>query len=104
MERTLKTIKRLAECIVLVWSDGAEQAIAHATLRRQCPCAECREQRAQGSATAIKANSALKIVSAGLEEELQLVDIKTIGNYAIALRWADGHDAGIYTYNFLAKL
>jgi DUF971 family protein len=29
--------------------------------------------------------------------------IETVGNYAIRVQWSDGHDTGIYSYDYLWK-
>lgn len=31
-------------------------------------------------------------------------DLFKIGNYAIGLRWGDGHDTGIYPFDYLRKI
>ena len=31
-------------------------------------------------------------------------EIRGVGNYAIELRWHDGHSTGIYTYDYLRSL
>lgn len=38
------------------------------------------------------------------KEEVTFVDLKPIGNYAIAPVFSDGHDSGIFTWDFLYKL
>lgn len=80
--------------------------ISSENLRRQCPCAECREKR--GDDTHAKPltgkKRSLAIVESSLEQELELQEIWAVGQYAIGMRWADGHDSGIYTFEFLREL
>lgn len=38
------------------------------------------------------------------KEDVTIKEIRPIGNYAIALTFSDGHDSGIYTWEFLYKL
>jgi len=38
------------------------------------------------------------------KEDVTFLDIKPIGNYAIAPVYSDGHDSGLYTWDFLYKL
>jgi DUF971 family protein len=33
-----------------------------------------------------------------------LVDLKIVGNYALQLTWADGHNSGIYSWEYLREL
>ncbi len=35
---------------------------------------------------------------------LELRNLGQVGNYALALTWGDGHDAGIYSFRFLRRL
>lgn len=79
------------------------------TLRKECPCASCLQKRGDTSHNAPlsgkqKRSSLLKVVSATSEEECNLEKIWLLGNYAIGMKWADGHDSGIYTFSFLRQL
>lgn len=95
------------------WSDGSTTILNSNVLRRACPCATCIEKRAtvQGNksnpslptSTAPK-KSRLTVIKSSEQEETDLVTIRSIGNYAIGLRWRDGHDSGIYTYSYLFEL
>jgi len=92
--------------LVITWTDGVVSNISSENLRRQCPCAECREKR--GDDTHAKPltgkKRSLAIVESSLEQELELQEIWAVGQYAIGMRWADGHDSGIYTFEFLREL
>ena len=46
----------------------------------------------------------LAVIEHTLDEELKLVRIWGIGNYALGMEWGDGHDSGIYTYRLLFEL
>jgi len=35
---------------------------------------------------------------------LELRDLKPVGNYALSLTWGDAHDTGIYSFEFLFRL
>ena len=35
---------------------------------------------------------------------LELRDLEQVGNYALGLTWADGHNTGIYSFRFLRAL
>jgi DUF971 family protein len=72
------------------WADGTTSRIAHQVLRGYCPCADC-----QGH------GGDIRYVKGG---NLELVDISRVGNYALGLKWADGHSVGIYTFDYLRQL
>ena len=98
--------------LVITWSDSSVASIPSSTLRKACPCAQCREDRGDGSHDAPltasqnppKKKSLLNVVSNTLEESCSLEEIWAVGNYAIGVRWGDGHDDGIYTYQYLKDL
>jgi DUF971 family protein len=90
----------------ITWTDNSESHLSSETLRRQCPCAECREKRGDNSHSKPLTGKkrSLSIVQNTLEEQLGLEAIWGVGQYAIGIRWNDGHDSGIYTFELLAEL
>lgn len=38
------------------------------------------------------------------KEDVNITDIRPVGNYAIALTFSDGHNSGIYSWDLLYKL
>ncbi len=77
------------------WDDNSHSSFDLMMLRRFCPCATCIADRTKQSKNYIPIFS---------REQITLVEIKTIGNYAIGIKWKDGHNTGIYEYRFLYKL
>ncbi len=81
------------------------------TLRRNCPCATCREERGDTShakplttpAKPMKPRS-LSIVESSITEQTLLREIWAVGNYALGMSWGDGHNTGIYTFELLRSL
>ena len=92
--------------LAITWADGSVSKIPSESLRRQCPCAECREKR--GDSTHAKPltgkKRSLNIVESSIEQEVELLEIWPVGQYALGMRWADGHDSGIYTFELLRSL
>jgi DUF971 family protein len=37
-------------------------------------------------------------------EAFELAELEVVGNYALQLRWKDGHSYGIYTWRYLREL
>lgn len=74
----------------LGWPDGREQLLGHAELRRQCPCSQCRAFRLQGSPPLVDAR-------------VQVVGLNAQG-YGVQLVFSDGHERGIYPWEYLAQL
>jgi DUF971 family protein len=38
------------------------------------------------------------------QKQIELVRWEPVGNYAVRLDWSDGHNTGIYTYEYLRQL
>lgn len=108
---TPTNIRRLGEKgLEITWSDGITQKIDSEVLRRNCPCAVCREERGDAShakplspPTSAK-KSLLKVIEHTAEESTRLMQVFAIGNYAIGIEWADKHSTGIYSYSLLVSL
>jgi DUF971 family protein len=76
------------------WDDGVASAMAPRWLRARCPCAGCVEEW-----------SGKRVVG----DEQVAADVKPkgmvpVGNYAIQIDWSDGHNTGIYSWDYLMKL
>ena len=80
--------------ISIKWSDRAETKYDAANLRRACPCAGC-----------VHEWTGEKILKAeNIPDELTFSSIGIVGRYALNFVFSDGHDTGIYTFNFLRQL
>ncbi|MCX7908481.1 MAG: DUF971 domain-containing protein [Ignavibacteria bacterium] len=82
----------------IIWIDGFASTIRLKDLRDNCPCAQC-----QGEQIGFKKIEPLKI-EVLTPEKYDLKAIEPVGNYAIQIIWKDGHDTGIYSFDFLRKL
>ena len=79
--------------VSIVWDDGHETAYTAAELRKLCPCARCVDE--------ITGKALLDPTT--VPEDLTHVDVRLVGHYAISLRFADGHDTGIYPFPMLRE-
>jgi len=86
--------------LVIEWNDGQTQAIAFGELRKACPCATCREQRAKPAEPA----GGLPVLSMAEAKPLTIQGMRPVGNYAYCIAFSDGHDTGIFTLEFLRSL
>lgn len=86
--------------LLIEWSDGQIRSYTVRELRERCPCASCREKRSQPPPPP----TMLNVLSPAETQLLRLVEMKPVGNYAYQIRFSDGHDTGIYTFELLAEL
>ena len=95
------------EGLFVAWSDGTKSEIPSKVLRQNCPSAISRAERGDISHEKpinTQKPTSLKIVEHTASEQLELQEIWGIGNYALGVRWGDGHDSGIYSFDLLYKL
>lgn len=75
--------------LLLQWGE-VEQVISHARLRGACPCSQCRAARLKG---------AISLVG----EDVRVARIEAQG-YGVQLVFSDGHERGIYPWDYLRQL
>jgi DUF971 family protein len=80
------------------WDDGHESLFTLQYLREECPCASCK-----GETVLLHTYSPVKlpVLTPG---KYDLKSIQQVGNYAIQIFWGDGHQTGIYSWEYLRGL
>lgn len=77
--------------IAVEWSDGTRTELTAAELRRRCPCAQCVDEM-----TGVRT-----LDTSAVPDDLTQGDLELVGNYALSLRFSDGHHTGIFTWALL---
>lgn len=86
--------------LTVEWADGTTSYYSIAYLRRWSPSAEAREQR-----KALEKNPLTVLPSrGGGGGPLTALGAEMVGNYAIRIRFSDGHDTGLYTWSYLREI
>lgn len=80
------------------WQDGFSGTIKLETLRNECPCALCKGEEIAGKQVA---KPIFQMITPGKNE---LKSLEPVGNYAIQASWGDGHNTGIYTWEYLREI
>lgn len=80
--------------IAIKWSDGSEKHYTAAQLRRVCPCAGCVNEW-----TGEKMLDHEKIA-----DDITFSHTSIVGRYALNFHFSDGHDTGIFSFNYLREL
>lgn len=91
----------------LAWGDGHESLYDAAGLRVKCPCATCGQEKGGAAAhepLKIGIGQPLPILAAKARPDVALRDIEAVGHYALRFSFSDGHDTGIYAYEYLRSL
>lgn len=76
------------------WKDGHESIYQVRDLRLKCRCAHCVDEW----------NGTVKIDKSAILEDVKPVTIEGVGRYGIKINWSDGHNSGIFSYDYLRTL
>jgi DUF971 family protein len=91
-------IQHIGDELAIKWDDATESFISLEALRRACPCAECKGER-----------DVMGNLYKGPERDLtpsafQLRGLTMVGTYAVQPSWGDGHNSGIYPFDYLRAI
>jgi DUF971 family protein len=81
------------------WSDGHKSAWSFAWLRDACPCATCKEERAQAGRKPGQPKPAPLLPM--FAPPAKPSSAQAVGRYALQFTWLDGHTSGIYSWEYL---
>lgn len=96
MNRSPQNIKSLSDAAVLqiTWDDGTVSDLPFRRIRENCQCAVCVDE--------ITGRRLLD--PATIPGDIRPQEMALTGNYALKIRWSDGHDTGLFTWDFLDQL
>ncbi len=98
MLQLLKVKKEGSDHLVFTWNDGLMTTITLKSLRQECPCAEC-----QGESVLFESVPPQKpeVIT---QEMATVKGMEIVGNYSLQPVWGDGHQTGLYTWEYLRKI
>lgn len=76
------------------WQDGHESLYPARQLRLACPCAGCVDEM----------TGTVRVIATSVPQDVHPLKIDLVGRYAISIQWSDGHNTGIYAFNYLRNL
>ena len=83
------------------WKDGHRSHYPFPFLRDACPCALCDDERGKSGR---QPGESPKLAPGALpmfKEAARPLSADGVGKYAIKFHWNDGHELGIYSWQFL---
>lgn len=78
----------------ITWSDEAVSELSFVALRASCQCAVCVDE----------ITGRRRLDPSTVADDITIEGMDAVGNYAIRIRWSDGHSSGLYTWEFLRSL
>lgn len=76
------------------WSDGNSTVLPYRWLRGHCPCAQCVDEW----------TGKRRVGEADVPFNVEPKTVSSVGRYAMRIVWNDGHDAGLYSHQYLREL
>ena len=90
--------------VEIEWKDGHLSNYSFPFLRDACPCALCDEERGKSGLEpgqpAVSKPGELPMY----KPAVKALSAKPVGKYAIQFHWNDGHELGIYSWQWLREI
>jgi len=86
------------------WKDGHASAWSFAWLRNACPCATCNEEREQTGRLPGEPRPKAQSLLVLYEAPPRPLEVTPVGKYALRFKWSDGHESGIYSWDYLRRM
>lgn len=96
MSERIHHIQIIGTELAIIWSDKSESYFPLPSLRKHCPCAAC------GGEPDLMGNVIKPHVSYN-DQSFHIRSINLVGGYAVQIVWEDGHDTGLYSFQYLKK-
>ena len=80
--------------LLLAWEDGHRALYRCEYLRLNCPCAACCDEWSGKRLVTLEK----------IPRDIKIQDFAPIGLYAVRFRFSDGHQTGIFGFEFLRKI
>ena len=91
-------VQSIGDELAIRWDDGTESFVVLEKLRRACPCASCHGE------VDILGNLYKSPDKPLPATAFELVRFTPVGGYAIQPVWRDGHNSGIFSFDYLRRL
>ena len=86
------------------WKDGHASSWTFAWLRDACPCATCNDEREKSGRKPGEPKPKPKSTFPLYEPPVRPVEVTPVGRYALRFKWSDGHESGIYSWDYFRRV
>jgi DUF971 family protein len=80
------------DALTVLFDDGARASLTAETLRTQSPSAE------------VQGHGGVRPPPVTGKADVKISRLEPVGNYAVRIVFDDGHDSGLYSWDYLRKL
>ncbi len=93
------SVNSAEQIMTIEWGDGHRSAYSLDGLRRACPCVEC-----AGGHDKMGMPADPSVFRETPRRKWKIMDLHEVGNYAVQIFWEDGHNTGLYRWEYLRDL
>jgi DUF971 family protein len=86
--------KKGTDALAVDWNDGTRSSFPVRDLRLSCPCAVCVNEW----------TGEKMLDESRIPKDVRPLKLFSVGRYAMAIHWSDGHKTGIYSFDYLKKI
>lgn len=90
--------------VEIEWKDGHRSSYSFPFLRDACPCALCDDERGKDDRQPGEPPRPKPGELPMFHAPAKPVKAEPVGKYAIRFTWSDGHEHGIYSWDFLRDI
>jgi DUF971 family protein len=90
--------------VEIEWKDGHRSAWSFSWLRNACPCATCHEEREKSGRLPGVPKPKEQTPLMLYEAPVKPLETTPVGKYALKFKWSDGHESGIYSWEYLRRV
>lgn len=94
------TLEQSTGMLTIEWSNRRVCHYPIGPLRMACPCVECRG----GHANMGRHTDPDSLADLAPSRDYSIEHLEVVGNYALQFTWDDGHNTGIYAWEYLYRL
>ena len=87
----------------IIWKDGHKSSYTFQYLRDACPCALCDDERLKQNREPGEHPKPAPGALPMFKPAPKPTSAEGVGRYAIRFTWSDGHEHGIYSWDFLRE-
>jgi DUF971 family protein len=102
--KSVKVHLKAGTGVEIEWKDGHLSQYTFPFLRDACPCALCDEERSNTDREAGQPPRSKPGELPMFKPVVKPVSAEPVGKYAIKFKWNDGHELGIYSWQWLRQI
>ena len=100
----IRVMKSEGTGVAIEWKDNHFSSWTFAWLRDACPCATCNEERKADGREPGTPKPKEGGPFALYQAPARPTDVTPVGKYALKFKWNDGHESGIYSWDFFRRV